>query len=156
MNTTTLPAAHAGPAPAKAVTSWEFWGRILVLPYLVVFVVFVLYPVGYGLWLARSLKPRWSVAPQLKAPDALWNRSFTHLYALPINWNSQIHGVNQKAWSKLDPKVQSFLQTNIRAMIDNMWDAANTQTQQGYDCNTGAAACPLSPAACARVKTVTT
>ncbi|HOB92775.1 MAG TPA: sugar ABC transporter permease [Aquabacterium sp.] len=53
MNTTTLPAAHAGPAPAKAVTSWEFWGRILVLPYLVVFVVFVLYPVGYGLWLAR-------------------------------------------------------------------------------------------------------
>jgi multiple sugar transport system permease protein len=27
---------------------------MLVLPYLVVFVVFVLYPVGYGLWLARD------------------------------------------------------------------------------------------------------
>jgi ABC-type sugar transport system permease subunit len=25
-----------------------------VLPYLLVFVVFVLYPVGYGLWLARD------------------------------------------------------------------------------------------------------
>src|SRR3954469_7939627 len=41
-------------APARArANSWEWWGRALVLPYLLVFVVFVLYPVGYGLWLAR-------------------------------------------------------------------------------------------------------
>ena len=53
MSTTALPAAHALPPPAKRVTSWEFWGRILLLPYLAVFVVLVLYPVGYGLWLAR-------------------------------------------------------------------------------------------------------
>ena len=32
---------------------WQFWGRMLVLPYVLVFIVFVLYPVGYGLWLAR-------------------------------------------------------------------------------------------------------
>jgi multiple sugar transport system permease protein len=37
----------------KSLTAFEFWGRLLVVPYLVVFVVFVLYPVGYGLWLAR-------------------------------------------------------------------------------------------------------
>jgi multiple sugar transport system permease protein len=37
----------------RTTTQWEFWGRMLVLPYLLVFVVFVLYPVGYGLWLAR-------------------------------------------------------------------------------------------------------
>ena len=42
------------PAIARPLNRWEFWGRMLVLPYLVVFVVFVLYPVGYGLWLARS------------------------------------------------------------------------------------------------------
>ena len=40
-------------ATRKPGNSWEFWGRMLVLPYLLVFVVFVLYPVGYGLWLAR-------------------------------------------------------------------------------------------------------
>ncbi|HET9820495.1 MAG TPA: sugar ABC transporter permease [Burkholderiaceae bacterium] len=39
---------------AKPLSSWERWGRVLVLPYLLVFVVFVLYPVGYGLWLARD------------------------------------------------------------------------------------------------------
>jgi multiple sugar transport system permease protein len=52
MSTTTLPAAHAAPR-AKQLTAFELWGRILVVPYLIVFVVFVLYPVGYGLWLAR-------------------------------------------------------------------------------------------------------
>ncbi|HUR90546.1 MAG TPA: sugar ABC transporter permease [Ramlibacter sp.] len=50
----TLPVDHAAlPARRRATTSFEFWGRVLIVPYLVVFVVFVLYPVGYGLWLAR-------------------------------------------------------------------------------------------------------
>lgn len=44
----------AVPAPARSrSTSYEFWGRLLVVPYLLIFVVFVLYPVGYGMWLAR-------------------------------------------------------------------------------------------------------
>jgi multiple sugar transport system permease protein len=42
------------PRTAKPLSSWQFWGRAFVVPYLLVFVVFVLYPVGYGLWLARS------------------------------------------------------------------------------------------------------
>ncbi len=43
----------ASSRPKKALTQYEFWGRMLVLPYLLIFVVFVLYPVCYGLWLAR-------------------------------------------------------------------------------------------------------
>jgi multiple sugar transport system permease protein len=39
--------------PARRPSPWVFWGRAMVLPYLVVFLVFVLYPLGYGLWLAR-------------------------------------------------------------------------------------------------------
>jgi len=42
-----------GLRPGPASDRWQRWGRLLVLPYLLVFVVFVLYPVGYGLWLAR-------------------------------------------------------------------------------------------------------
>ena len=52
MSTHTL--AAAAPRPPKALTQWERWGRILVVPYLLVFVIFVLYPVCYGLWLARD------------------------------------------------------------------------------------------------------
>ena len=33
--------------------SWQVWGRLFLVPYLLFFLVFVLYPVGYGLWLAR-------------------------------------------------------------------------------------------------------
>src|SRR6202011_4670865 len=40
--------------PAAPMTAWQGWGLILIPPYLLVFVVFVLYPVGYGFWLARD------------------------------------------------------------------------------------------------------
>ena len=33
--------------------AWQWWGRAMVVPYLLIFLIFVLYPVGYGLWLAR-------------------------------------------------------------------------------------------------------
>ena len=50
----TLPVGiTAPPTRRRALSSFQFWGRVLVAPYLVVFVVFVLYPIGYGLWLAR-------------------------------------------------------------------------------------------------------
>ncbi len=45
-------ALPAGPTK-KRLSTWQFWGLILITPYLLVFLVFVLYPVGYGLWLAR-------------------------------------------------------------------------------------------------------
>jgi len=40
-------------SPRSTTDSWQFWGRVMVVPYLLVFAVFVVYPVGYGLWLAR-------------------------------------------------------------------------------------------------------
>jgi multiple sugar transport system permease protein len=45
-------AQPVGPAK-KRLSPWQVWGLILVAPYVLVFAVFVLYPIGYGLWLAR-------------------------------------------------------------------------------------------------------
>jgi len=84
-----------------------------------------------------------AITGSLSGYSAKWYEVSTHLYALPINWNQQIHAVNQATWDKLDPKVQAFLQTNIDTMVDDIWKAAGEQTQQGYDCNTGADACTL-------------
>ena len=42
----------AGPAK-RQFSPWQKWGLILLAPYVVVFLVFVVYPVCYGLWLAR-------------------------------------------------------------------------------------------------------
>jgi len=44
--------APAGPT-RKRLTPWQAWGMVLVAPYVLIFAVFVLYPIGYGLWLAR-------------------------------------------------------------------------------------------------------
>jgi multiple sugar transport system permease protein len=44
----TLPQVPAA-SVARSLSQWEFWGRMLVVPYLLIFVVFVLYPVGYGI-----------------------------------------------------------------------------------------------------------
>jgi multiple sugar transport system permease protein len=41
------------PAEKWRLTSWEFWGLVLIVPYVALFVLFVLYPVIYGFWLAR-------------------------------------------------------------------------------------------------------
>ena len=35
------------------MSSWQAWGLLMIAPYVLIFILFVLYPVGYGLWLAR-------------------------------------------------------------------------------------------------------
>jgi multiple sugar transport system permease protein len=50
----TIPIDTTAPvARRRATNSFQFWGRVLIVPYLVIFAVFVIYPIGYGLWLAR-------------------------------------------------------------------------------------------------------
>jgi multiple sugar transport system permease protein len=57
MSTIVLPGAGPG-APAQpargGLSPWQAWGLLLLVPYVLVFVVFVVYPVVYGLWLARD------------------------------------------------------------------------------------------------------
>jgi multiple sugar transport system permease protein len=53
MSTIALPSEPVTPAPRRGLSTWQTWGLILLAPYAVIFLVFVVYPVGYGLWLAR-------------------------------------------------------------------------------------------------------
>ena len=77
MSSTASTAAPVAARPARVARPgrWEFWGRLMVVPYLLVFLVFVLYPVCYGLWLARH--------PQ----------SYVHLVEDPIFFRSIINTV---------------------------------------------------------------
>jgi multiple sugar transport system permease protein len=47
----TLPAALA---PRVRSVRFEPWGVLMLAPYVIIFVMFVLYPVAYGFWLARN------------------------------------------------------------------------------------------------------
>jgi multiple sugar transport system permease protein len=59
----------------RGASSLQFWGKVFVVPYLLIFLVFVIYPVGYGLWLARH-------------PD-----SYVRLFADPIFFRTVINTV---------------------------------------------------------------
>ncbi|GAB4060652.1 TRAP transporter substrate-binding protein [Uliginosibacterium sediminicola] len=85
-----------------------------------------------------------AITGSLSGYSAKWYEVASHLYALPINWNQQIHAVNQKAWDKLNPKVQALLSKEIKGLVSSIWAAADKQTQEGYDCNSGAASCTQS------------
>src|SRR5213596_1482651 len=52
----TLSGDHAIPGPplSARLTTPQVWGIVLLAPYILVFLAFVVYPVGYGLWLARQ------------------------------------------------------------------------------------------------------
>ena len=65
MSSIAIPHMPAAP-PRRGLSTWQTWGLIMVAPYAIVFLAFVVYPVSYGLWLARH-------------PD-----SYTRLFADPI------------------------------------------------------------------------
>ena len=55
MSTLTLPAPLEPIRPRKRrLSPWQVWGVALLAPYVLVFLVFVVYPVAYGFWLARE------------------------------------------------------------------------------------------------------
>ncbi|AWG33863.1 MULTISPECIES: TRAP transporter substrate-binding protein [Alcaligenes] len=82
-----------------------------------------------------------AITGSMSGYSAKWYEVSSKLYEMPINWNQQIHAANLGSWNKLDPKVQEFLASNIKAMTEEIWVAAAKETQEGYDCNTGADAC---------------
>jgi len=82
-----------------------------------------------------------AITGSMSGYSAKWYEVSTHLYALPINWNQQIHAVNMDYWNQLDPEVQAFLETNLPIMYERIWDAAANETFEGYACNTNGDAC---------------
>ena len=60
----------ATPAP---MSPWQYWGLILIAPYMLVFIAFVVYPVGYGLWVARD-----PLTYQKLFHDPIFPRSFVN------------------------------------------------------------------------------
>ncbi len=86
-----------------------------------------------------------AVAVPMTAYQSKWYTAATHIYALPLGWNQEVHAVNQKSWDQLDPKVQQFLQANITELTNQLWSFSVTQTQLAYDCLTGDRTCKLNP-----------
>ena len=53
MTSIALPAAKPAAASGDQDLSWQSWGVLMIAPYILLFLFFVLYPVCYGFWTAR-------------------------------------------------------------------------------------------------------
>lgn len=47
----------------------------------------------------------------------------------------------QKILGQAQPGVQALIADKYKTLVNDIWAGAEKQTQEGYDCNTGAAAC---------------
>ena len=77
---------------------------------------------------------------------AKWHEVTTHLYTAPVSWGQIAYAANSKSWAALDPKVRNLLETEVKRLEKEVWDAAANFTAQGYYCNAGTAECKLGAA----------
>jgi TRAP-type C4-dicarboxylate transport system substrate-binding protein len=82
-----------------------------------------------------------AITGTLSGNSAKWHEVTTHLYMLALGWSQVMHGVNLKTWERLDPKVRTYLKSEVTRLEDEIWKAAAVETQQGYDCNAGKSSC---------------
>jgi TRAP-type C4-dicarboxylate transport system substrate-binding protein len=84
-----------------------------------------------------------------------WHESAKFISPMPINFGLAAHLANLAWWKTLDPKVQAFLETNVRKLEASIFEQAKTETQTGIDCNTGSAACKEGQPASMKLVAVT-
>ena len=139
MSTLTISAPAAPLVRAKkAMTSWEFWGLVLVVPYLLLFLVFVVYPVGYGLWLARHPASYEALFADPIFFRTLINTIFFLLVAINLKMLIALllsgFFVQKRAWIKwlsllfilpwAVPSIPTIL--SVRFMLNPEWGVINT------------------------------
>jgi len=70
----------------QASAEWALWRQLAARRY---DLIVHLTEHRRGMWLAKTLKPRFAVAPQFRNDDAIWQESFTHFYKFPAKGNSR-------------------------------------------------------------------
>jgi multiple sugar transport system permease protein len=126
----------------SSLNNWQWWGRAMVVPYLLVFVIFVLFPVGYGLWLARN--PQNYV--DLMADPIFYRTALNTLVFLVVAVNLKMivalglsgFFINKRSWVKwvaaifilpwAVPSIPTIL--SVRFMLNPEWGIINSSIFQ--------------------------
>jgi TRAP-type C4-dicarboxylate transport system substrate-binding protein len=82
-----------------------------------------------------------AITGTLSGYSAKWYEVSEYLYTLPVGWSQIMHAVNYTTWNKLDPKVRSLIEKEIKGLEDRIWKAADEETKEGIACNTGSGKC---------------
>jgi multiple sugar transport system permease protein len=135
------PGPGGGGIPAsggKSNSVYEKVGRWMLLPYLALFLVFVLFPVGYGLWLARNPESYVKLFADPVFPRTVVNTIVFLLVAINVKMAIALFlsgfFVNTRWWIKLlaalfilpwaVPSIPTIL--SVRFMLNPEWGVINS------------------------------
>jgi hypothetical protein len=65
----------------------------------------------------------------------------THISRLGISWGVSVFAANQAAWDALPEAVRRQLEQGLAELQERIWDGADQETQDGFDCNAGRPTC---------------
>src|SRR3954452_949382 len=65
----------------------------------------------------------------------------THISRLGVSWGVSVFVANQAAWDGLPPARQAELRQGLAVLQDEIWEAADRERQDGFDCNAGRPTC---------------
>ncbi|WP_380067254.1 TRAP transporter substrate-binding protein [Dankookia sp. GCM10030260] len=65
----------------------------------------------------------------------------THISRLGVSWGVSVFVANQAAWDALPTERQTELRRGLATLQDEIWDAADSERQEGFDCNAGRPTC---------------
>jgi TRAP-type C4-dicarboxylate transport system substrate-binding protein len=82
-----------------------------------------------------------AITGALSGYKSKWHESAKFISPMPVNFGVAAQLANLKWWNSLDPKVQAFLQTELKKLEKSIFEQARTETQTGLNCNTGNGPC---------------
>ena len=88
-----------------------------------------------------------AVTGALSGNKSKWTEVTTHLFPLPMGWSLYLHGVSQKTWDTIEPKLQDLIVREIAILEDNIWKAADEETREGIQCSTNGQPCTMGDVA---------
>jgi TRAP-type C4-dicarboxylate transport system substrate-binding protein len=65
----------------------------------------------------------------------------THVSRLAVTWGVSFFGANSGAWAALPPDLRGRLAAALGALEEEIWQAADRQSEEGPACSAGRAAC---------------
>jgi TRAP-type C4-dicarboxylate transport system substrate-binding protein len=65
----------------------------------------------------------------------------THVSRLAVSWGVSVFGANADAWAALPADLRDQLRAALGRLQDEIWQAAEHETEQGLACNAGRPAC---------------
>ena len=65
----------------------------------------------------------------------------SHVHAMAISWALSFFGANAAAWEALPADIRDILRHGISELEQNIWEASDRETEDGFACDTGSPLC---------------